>query len=179
MGRISLITGGCRSGKSRLAEVELSKSGAGATYIATCPVIDDEMTRRVARHQKDRAARNWETIEEEIDLASALKKTDGPVLIDCLSLWLNNLMYQAQCQGLEFGEDDIIGPTAELIEAMQARDNRTILVTNEIGMGIVPEGQLSRNYRDALGRISQAIAGVADDVILVVASIPLALKGKI
>lgn len=179
MGEITLVTGGCRSGKSSWAEQALASYSKKPTYIATCPILDDEMKRRVQRHRSDREKRNWNTIEEEINLADVLATIEGPVLIDCLTLWLNNLMYRAECSHILFTEESIIAPTQTLIHAMQQRPDPTILVTNEIGMGIVPDNPASRTYRDCAGRIAQAIAATADNVILLVASLPLALKGSV
>lgn len=178
MGRITLVTGGCRSGKSSFAEKLLGGQALPATYIATCPLLDDEMKARVTRHKHDRRNRGWTTIEEEIDLAGAVTKAQGAVLIDCLSLWNNNLLYAAQLKGAVFNEEDVHPSVESLIDAMKRKSERCILVTNEVGMGIVPDNAVSRLYRDCAGRIAQMVAAAADDVILLVAGVPLAMKGE-
>jgi adenosylcobinamide kinase / adenosylcobinamide-phosphate guanylyltransferase len=180
MARIILITGGARSGKSTHAQ-QLAESLPGPrTYVATCPVLDEEMAERIRRHQKERASGDWTTIEEEVALAEildALPKT-GVVLVDCLTLWVNNLLYQAEQQGQDLSEKEAVQHCAPVLEAAARHRGTVIFVTNELGMGIVPADAVSRRYRDFVGRMNQQIAAHADEVIFLVSGIPLYLKGK-
>ncbi len=168
MGKSILITGGARSGKSTLAERWTLEAGQRPIYIATCRVRDDEMAARVAEHQARRGA-EWQTIVEPIHVVEALERTDGqgPRLVDCLTLWLSNLM-----------EDDM-DPEAEaarLAKAIVAQSSPVVIVTNEVGLGIVPENALARRFRDAQGRLNQTIAEVAGEVYLAVSGLPLKVK---
>ncbi len=178
MGKIILITGGCRSGKSKFAEQKLASIGDNATYIATAPALDTEMQARIQKHRNDRQKRNWQTIEEQINLAKAIEQANSNVLVDCLTLWLNNLLYKAQSNNIKFTEDSILEPCQKLIQVMQKSNFTTILVTNEIGLGIVPENACTRLFRDCAGQISQQIAHIADEVIFVVAGLPLYIKNS-
>ena len=168
MGKSILITGGARSGKSHLAEGWTLAEPGQAFYIATCRAYDTEMEARIAEHQSRRGP-EWKTISEPLDLLSVLDQTDGdgPRLIDCLTLWLANLM--------EDGHDWQVSANA-LAEALTQQHSPVILVTNEVGLGIVPENALSRAFRDAQGALNQTIARAADDVYLAVAGYPLKVK---
>jgi adenosylcobinamide kinase/adenosylcobinamide-phosphate guanylyltransferase len=165
---IILITGGARSGKSVRAEAR-SKAFAGKpVYIATAEALDAEMRERIAGH---RARRGNEWIEHEtpLELVPALKATDGggARLVDCLTLWLSNLMH---------AERDWSRETAELVRTLRAQKSPVVLVTNEVGLGIVPDNALARQYRDAAGIMNQMIAAPADEVEFVVAGLPVRVK---
>ena len=179
MSRVILVTGGCRSGKSAHAQ-KLGESLAGRhAYVATCPVIDDEIGVRVEEHRRQRADGGWETIEETVGLAEAIASAKGfdVLLVDCLTLWVNNIMYEAEQRGGEVTEEDITNRCGEVLSACGAREGTIVFVTNEVGMGIVPGNGEARRYRDLLGRCNQVIAGGADEVRLVSCGIPIILKG--
>lgn len=165
---IILATGGARSGKSIYAEKRALAFPGRPTYIATSEILDEEMAARVAEHRARRDAR-WHERHAPFDLASALEETDGlgPRLVDCLTLWLSNLM---------FAERDIVAETTALATAIKAQTSPVVFVTNEVGMGIVPENALARRFRDAAGRLNQTVAILADEVQLLVAGYPLKVK---
>ena len=180
MAKIVLVTGGSRSGKSRYA-VKLAESlGGRRVFVATCPVVDDELRERVRRHQQERASRQWETIEEPVDLAGVLSaRADCEVvLVDCLTLWVNNLMYEAERRGEGIDEDAVAGLMSGVLAVCRRRRGVVIFVTNEVGMGVVPENASARKYRDLVGRCNQVAAAEADVVTLVTCGIPLTLKEK-
>jgi adenosylcobinamide kinase / adenosylcobinamide-phosphate guanylyltransferase len=166
---LSLIVGGARSGKSRLAEKMCYISGLPRSYIATAEAWDNEMRARIAQHITDRGA-DWTTIETPRDLVGALARAKGVVLIDCATLWLTNVM---------LAEDDIDTETTRLIAALQAYPGPVIIVSNEVGWGIVPDNRLARDFRDAQGRLNQRLAEIADTVVGVMAGLPLVLKGQL
>ncbi|MEI8172576.1 MAG: bifunctional adenosylcobinamide kinase/adenosylcobinamide-phosphate guanylyltransferase [Deltaproteobacteria bacterium] len=181
MARIILITGGSRSGKSIYAQQIAESMAEDRTYIATCPVVDEEMEERIRKHREARRAGNWQTIEETTDLEAALTRAKGSavILIDCLTLWVNNLMYQAELQKKDIREEDIVERCRDILDACGAISGTVIFVTNEIGMGIVPDNALSRRYRDLAGRCNQIMAGRADAVVFMVSGLPLNMKGEI
>lgn len=181
MARIILITGGSRSGKSIYAQQIAESMAEDRTYIATCPVVDEEMEERIRKHREARRAGNWQTIEETTDLAAALTraKESAVILIDCLTLWVNNLMYQAELQKKDIREEDIVERCRDILDACGAISGTVIFVTNEIGMGIVPDNAMSRRYRDLAGRCNQIMAGRADAVVFMVSGLPLNMKGEI
>ena len=166
---VTLILGGARSGKSTFAQSLVEARGPGL-YLATAEVRDDEMADRVRAHRKGRGD-SWTTLEEPLDLVGALRthaSPDRPILVECLTLWLSNL----------FGaRRDVEAETRALVKALPLLGGPVILVSNEVGLGIVPENQLARAFRDAAGRLNQAVAGVADRVVFVAAGLPLTLKG--
>jgi adenosylcobinamide kinase/adenosylcobinamide-phosphate guanylyltransferase len=180
MARIIFITGGSRSGKSAHGQA-LAESIAGPrVYIATCPVVDEEMAARIQKHRAQRHASHWQTIEEPIDLAGALQATRGSAvrLIDCLTLWINNLLYQAQEQAQDLPEEDIARLCADVLSVCAELPGDVIFIANEVGMGIVPDNPLSRRYRDLAGRCNQIMAAGADRVILMVCGLPLEIKNS-
>jgi adenosylcobinamide kinase/adenosylcobinamide-phosphate guanylyltransferase len=162
-GHITLVTGGARSGKSDLAERLVARHGLPRIYIATAEPRDGEMAERIARHQQ-RRGEGWSTVEEPVALEQALRQTDGQGarLVDCLTLWLSNCMGQA-----DFGA---------LAVTLRQQSCPVVLVTNELGQGIVPADGMTRRFRDDHGLMNQAIADVADEVWLAVAGQPLRLK---
>jgi adenosylcobinamide kinase/adenosylcobinamide-phosphate guanylyltransferase len=168
--RLTLVLGGTRSGKSRHAESLITASAPPTwIYIATAQALDAEMTERIAHHRARRGA-GWETIEAPHDLAGAIGNTppDAALLVDCLTLWLTNRM---------LAEADIEADTATLEKALARRGGPTVLVSNEVGSGVVPDNALARRFADLQGRLNQRIAGSADRVVLVVAGLPLTVKG--
>lgn len=180
MGKTILITGGCRSGKSAHAQRLAEALGGRHVYVATCPVTDEEMRIRISRHQHDRRQHAWETIEEQTDLVGAILRAgvEAVVLVDCLTLWVNNVMYEADKRGAAIREDEIERLSGEVLDACRRHGGTVVFVTNEVGMGIVPDNETSRRYRDLVGRCNQVIAVGADEVTLVACGIPLTLKGE-
>lgn len=181
MGKIALVTGGCRSGKSAYAQQIAESLPPRRLYVATCPVIDEEMRERIDVHRRAREGRGWETVEEQVDLARVLDGSHqhNVVLVDCITLWVNNLMYRAEREGGTMGEEQIAEACGRVLEAAEQCFGTVILVTNEVGMGIVPDNAQARRYRDLVGRANQVIAARADSVTLVACGIPLQLKGKL
>ena len=166
-GGIHLILGGARSGKSRHAEQIMTGFPAPFRYLATGQAWDDEMRDRIAAHRARRDGR-WQTVEVPVYLPAALDAAGSdPVLVDCLTLWLTNLL---------LGEHDVGQATSGLMDALKRRPAPTVLVGSEVGMGIVPENALARRFRDEAGLLHQRVAAVADRVVLVVAGLPLVLK---
>jgi len=170
----TLVLGGARSGKSRIAEARilaLPQTGA-PLYIATAQAFDDEMTARIAAHRAQRAGAGWRTIEAPLALAEALEQAppQTPVLIDCLTLWLSNHL---------LARSDLPAEGARLARAIAAHPAPLIAVANEVGLGIVPDNALARRFRDEAGRLNQHLAAQAGRVILVTAGLPLALKGSL
>jgi adenosylcobinamide kinase/adenosylcobinamide-phosphate guanylyltransferase len=166
---IHLVIGGARSGKSSYAERQAQESGLSVTYIATCEARDQEMSERIAHHRERRPA-EWRTVEEPLLLADALLREaaiDTCLLVDCLTLWLTNAMFAKR-------EDEI----EKLLAALSPLPGRILLVSNEVGWGIVPENALARRFRDEQGRLNQRIAALADEVTLVAAGLPLSLKSS-
>ncbi len=174
MNRITLVTGGARSGKSRYA-LEAALGFEKRVFVATAVAFDEGMRERIAAHQAERADR-FTTVEEPHDLAGALGRVPPDtdvVLIDCLTVWLGNLMHRHDGDGGTYPE------IASFLECLQARAFNTILVTNEVGAGIVPENGLARRFRDLAGRLNQDVARIADSVVLTVCGIPTAIKGAL
>jgi len=180
----TLILGGARSGKSALAERLAQQSGSAVTYIASSRAGDGEMQARILHHRARRPA-HWHTVEEAVLLADAIRAACTPgrlVLVDCLTLWLTNLMLDGAPDFPETGELTL--PPAFCIQRQRFLDlldaglpGELLLVSNEVGMGIVPMGALSRRFADEAGRLNQAVASRAERVILVAAGLPLVLKG--
>lgn len=178
-----LIFGGARSGKSRLAEERAAASGLAVTYIATAEARDGEMGRRIAQHRARRPAA-WGCVEEPLDLAATLQRLARPdtcLLVDCLTLWLSNLLFAGRAAAqAEAGEpvDCVLlqERVAALLAALPTLPGRIILVSNEVGWGIVPMHPVSRLFADEQGRLNQRVAAVCDQVTLVAAGLPLTLK---
>jgi len=168
----SLILGGVKSGKSRYAENLATSISESVTVIATATVMDEEMAIRIARHQEDRPA-SWRTIEEPLHLGEALRSiTDAEVVvIDCLTLWLTNLLMHSDSNKLNEEIDDFE-------QAIRAFNLPLVLVSNETNMGIVPLGDLTRRYCDQVGLLHQRLAKMCDKVQLIVAGLPLTLKSN-
>ena len=166
---VTLILGGARSGKSRHAETLVTGAASAGTYIATAEAGDTEMTERIAEHRRRRGP-FWHTVEEPLDLAGAIRahaEPTRPILVDCLTLWLSNLM----------GAGRIVEHEAEtLCGALRDAQGPVVLVANEVGLGLVPETPLGREFRDAAGRLNQRIAAQADRVVFVAAGLALILK---
>jgi adenosylcobinamide kinase/adenosylcobinamide-phosphate guanylyltransferase len=166
---LTLILGGARSGKSREAEALATSLPPPWRYVATAQAIDQEMRERIALHRERRAA-GWETHEAAIELGETIGKLareEAPILVDCLTLWLSNLM---------LGGHDVDAALAKLEAALDAARAPVILVANEVGLGIVPENALARRFRDEAGRLNQRLAARADRVLLMVAGLRLQVK---
>jgi adenosylcobinamide kinase/adenosylcobinamide-phosphate guanylyltransferase len=164
----TLVIGGARSGKSRYAEELIMAQPPPWMYIATAESWDDEMKARIAEHRGRRGER-WQTVDAPLDLAGSLEATPSAALVDCLTLWLSNLM---------LAERDIDAEITRLEQIMDARQTPLVLVSNEVGSGIVPDNALARRFRDWQGRLNQRIAASADRVVLMVAGLPMVLKGQ-
>jgi adenosylcobinamide kinase/adenosylcobinamide-phosphate guanylyltransferase len=181
MAEITFITGGCRSGKSSFAQRLAEKSGDKRLFIATAPVLDDEMKIRVRRHREMRRELGWDTVEEQYALADCFRRRGGyeVVLCDCLTLWVNNLLYQSSERGALLEEEEIAARCREVCDAARSTQARVLFVSNEVGMGIVPADEVSRRYRDLVGRCNQETAAASDSVFFVVSGLPIQLKGRI
>jgi adenosylcobinamide kinase / adenosylcobinamide-phosphate guanylyltransferase len=172
---LTLILGGARSGKSRHAEALVTGAASFGTYIATAEPGDDEMAARIAEHRAQRHSVGngafWRTVEAPLDLSAAiLTEADPsrPVLVDCLTLWVSNLL----CAGRVIEHD-----SERLCATLRGAGGPVVLVANEVGLGLVPETPIGRRFRDAAGRLNQDIAALADRVVFVAAGLPLVLKG--
>jgi adenosylcobinamide kinase / adenosylcobinamide-phosphate guanylyltransferase len=163
---VTLVLGGARSGKSRHAET-LMAACPDPVYLATAQALDAEMEERVRRHREARGA-SWTTVEEPLELPRRLEELVArPVLVECLTLWVSNLM---------LAERDVDAAADALTRVLPGRAAPTVLVANEVGLGIVPENALARAFRDHAGRLHQQIAAIADRVVLLVAGIPMVIK---
>jgi adenosylcobinamide kinase/adenosylcobinamide-phosphate guanylyltransferase len=164
-----LVLGGARSGKSAHAEGLLE--GRSCLYLATGQALDGEMAERIDHHRRRRGAL-WSTLEEPLDLAGALDRVlrpDRPVLVDCLTLWISNLMHEGY---------DVDKATDSLCEVLRDPAGEVVLVSNEVGLGLVPETSLGRQFRDHQGRVNQRVAAIARRVVFVAAGLPLVLKDQ-
>ena len=164
-----LVLGGARSGKSRHAQARAEAIEGELVFVATAQAFDDEMRERIGHHQADRGPR-WRTIEEPIDVVGVIDREAAPgrvLLIDCLTLWTSNLM---------FAESDIAVEAKALADAIGRAGGPIILVANEVGLGIVPDNALARQFRDAAGTINQVIAAAVDEALFMAAGLPLKLK---
>ncbi|PZR00446.1 MAG: bifunctional adenosylcobinamide kinase/adenosylcobinamide-phosphate guanylyltransferase [Cereibacter sphaeroides] len=167
----SCVTGGARSGKSAFAEKLVRMTGRPLVYIATAEARDSEMRDRISQHRAMRGD-GWQTVEAPLDLAGALARVpaDSAVLVDCVTLWLTNHLLAGH---------DLDAERGRILSALAACRAPVAVVTNEVGWGIVPENALARQFRDAQGRLNQALAAQADLAVAVIAGLPLALKGTI
>ena len=166
---VVLVLGGARSGKSRFAE---SLAHQPAHYVATAQAFDDEMRERIATHKIQRGSQ-WVTHEEPIDLVAKLQEIDVGgyfILVDCLTLWLSNLL---------LADMDGDAETQKLVAHLESAESRIVIVSNEVGLGIVPDNKLARRFRDVQGLANQRVAGVALNVVLMAAGLPLILKGPL
>lgn len=169
--RLTMVTGGARSGKSRFAENLVIGSGCRRIYLATAEAWDTEMAARIAAH-RDQRGPGWRTVEAPHDPGAVLAgvAADEVVLLDCATLWLTNRM---------LAEADVAAESAALLAAVQGCAGRVVVVTNELGWSIVPENALARAFRDAQGRLNQSLAGAAGLVVAVISGLPLVLKGNL
>jgi adenosylcobinamide kinase/adenosylcobinamide-phosphate guanylyltransferase len=164
----TLVLGGARSGKSRFAE-NLARSVSGPkTYIATAEPFDEEMRQRIARHREQRAADGWTTIEAPLDPAAAIRGAEGFILLDCVTVWLGNLMHH---------ERDIPASIDALLLSLAETQSQVVLVSNEVGLSIVPENAMARRFRDEQGLANQKLSAAVDAVFFIAAGLPLKLKG--
>lgn len=166
---ITLVLGGARSGKSKLAETFCMSP---RTYIATAQAFDDEMRERIAAHKIQRGA-GWQTVEAPLDLVGAIASQDNlgtTILVDCITLWLSNLL---------LADADCLAAVDQLVLGLQKTEANIVLVSNEVGLSIVPENKLARAFRDIQGSANQRVAAVADNVVFVTAGLPLVLKGQL
>jgi adenosylcobinamide kinase / adenosylcobinamide-phosphate guanylyltransferase len=169
--QVILVTGGARSGKSLYAEQRASALGERRLYVATAEPNDEEMTQRIAMHRKRRSGA-WITVEEPVELSAALLEQRGKidcVLVDCLTLWLSNLLLRGDA---EYAGEKV----KELVETLPSLEFHVVLVTNEIGSGIVPDNALARQFRDLVGWANQQLAAIASEVVLTVAGLPMTVK---
>lgn len=176
--KLFLVTGGARSGKSRYAEELVESFGDKVSYVATLEAGDAEMSRRVERH-KSRRPRSWRTVEAPLDVVEAIAGSEEPVvLLDCLSGWVSNLLLAHEDDGEEEVLDTVVGAVEELLSMVRESEKTVVVVTNEVGSGVVPAYPLGRWYRDVLGLANQRVAAEADAVCLMAVGIPLVLKGS-
>ncbi len=165
---MTLVLGGARSGKSRHAEGLIEARPAPWLYVATAQAYDDEMRARIAEHRA-RRGEGWQTVDAPVDLAGAIAGAPAglPILVDCLTLWLTNLL---------LAEADIVAARMGLAEACRQATGPLVLVSNEVGLGIVPDNTLARRFRDEAGRLHQDLAALADHVVFMVAGLPMIVK---
>jgi len=185
MARVVLITGGGRSGKSSYAQ-QLAEAHPGPRlFLATAVSFDEELKERIRRHRRSRERASWTTLEEPVDLAGTIRRAAGfpVVLVDCLTMWVNNLMWDSSAGPAQTGrgptEDEIAARSEELLMCCQRHEGTVILVTNEVGLGIIPDHPAARLYRDLLGRTNQIIATQADAVVFMISGLPLEIKGSV
>lgn len=169
LSRLTLVLGGARSGKSRHAEGLVTAAPSPWVYVATAQAFDEEMTARIAQH-RSRRTEGWLTVEAPLDLAGVVAehgRSGQPILIDCLTLWLSNVMLDGR---------DVEAASDTLTDTIAAAPGPIVAVSNEVGLGIVPDNALARRFRDAQGQLNQQIAARADRVVLMAAGLPLILK---
>jgi adenosylcobinamide kinase/adenosylcobinamide-phosphate guanylyltransferase len=169
--RLTLVMGGARSGKSTYAEGMVEEAAANGLYIATATATDQEMAARI-EHHRERRGPFWTTVEEPIHIAHAIEAhtlPGRPILVDCLTLWLSNLMLEGRSVDAE---------ADRLLATLEESGVPLVLVANEVGQGIVPDNALARAFRDHAGRLNQRIAGLAERVVMMVAGLPMTVKGE-
>lgn len=172
--KLILITGGCRSGKSQFALDYANRHFHKKLYLATCEALDEEMVKRIEHHKKRRGL-DWQTVEQPIKIAEAIKQHENAIeviLLDCITLWLSNLLMRQE------SDHEIMNEVSRLMDTVKQGQTSFIFVSNEVGMGIVPVDPLGRRFRDLSGMANQKIAEVAHTVIFIVSGIPIFLKGK-
>ncbi|MCR4300979.1 MAG: bifunctional adenosylcobinamide kinase/adenosylcobinamide-phosphate guanylyltransferase [Sulfuricaulis sp.] len=176
-----LILGGARSGKSSFAESRAEASRMAVTCIVTAQPDDQEMAVRI-RHHREKRSPHWKVVEKPVSLAATLKALAAPdqcLLVDCLTLWLSNVLHADQDDSVVGSSESVFAREHEaLVATIPVLAGHIILVSNEVGMGIVPLGELSRRFADEAGRLHQSLAGICDRVTLMVAGQPLVVKGK-
>ncbi len=165
---ITLVLGGARSGKSAYAERLVTALPPPWVYCATAQALDGEMRERIAHHQA-RRAKGWTTVETPLGLAEVIATATRPILVDCLTLWLSNVMLAGK---------DIEAEMKKLLAAARASRAPIVFVSNEVGLGIVPDNALAREYRDRAGRLNQAVAAIANRAVFMVAGLPIELKDE-
>ena len=165
--RLTFVLGGARSGKSRFAEALVRRTAPPWLYVATAEARDEEMRERIERHKRERGL-EWRTLEIPLDLAPALAGVEPtPVLVDCLTLWLSNVL---------LADRNLDEACEQLVATLSVVPGPLVVVSNEVGLGIVPETPLGRTFRDAQGRLNQRVAAIADRVVFLAAGLPLTLK---
>ncbi len=165
---VTLVLGGARSGKSAYAERLIGAFAPPWTYCATAQALDDEMRKRIAQHCA-RRGEQWRTAEEPTHIAAVIETGTAPILVDCLTLWLTNIMLS----GMEIQSE-----TSKLLAATRAAQAPIVFVSNEVGLGIVPDNALAREFRDHAGRLNQAVAAIANKVVFMAAGLPMVLKDE-
>ncbi len=176
---VTLVLGGVRSGKSRWAQ-ELAGKFARVAYVATAQAVDEEMREKIRRHQEDRP-QHWCTVEEPLELARVIAGRAAEfdlLLVDCLTVFVSNLLWAAESDPASLGSR-VEARIEGLLEALRATPVPVVLVSNEVGSGVVPDYLSGRKFRDTLGELNQRVAAIADNVVLMVAGLPLALKGSL
>ncbi|HEX3348931.1 MAG TPA: bifunctional adenosylcobinamide kinase/adenosylcobinamide-phosphate guanylyltransferase [Acetobacteraceae bacterium] len=163
---LAFVVGGARSGKSRHAEALVATHPAPWLYLATAEIRDDEMRARIDEHRRRRGS-GWRICEVPLRLGATLAAETGPALVDCLTLWLTNVM---------LGEHDVGLACDELVDVLSARTAPTVVVSNEVGLGIVPDNALARRFRDAAGVLHQRVAAISGSVVFMVAGLPMVVK---
>lgn len=172
MGSLILVTGGVRSGKSSYAQHLAKSLGEKVIYIATAEALDTDMKERIRLHKKSRN-KDWVTVEEPRDVLGAIKKMSARkrvILLDCLTLFISNLIFKG------LGDKAVYGEIKAILKALTQKAGTSIIVTNEVGSGIVPDTKLGRRFRDLQGKVNQIVSGEADRVYLLVSGIPLKIK---